>query len=470
MRSKLCVELDINSLRLTRQANSESVRLAAAAAGIFILATGALIAAVLWIVADTQRSALLRDSEADISSVFAGFTQDGLGEAEEVVRQRLSDSGRAASESGIYISIEDAGRQVVAGNLPPLPHRSGAFETRLLGAAGTPPVDVFGEGRPLGAEHYLFVGRDLGPLRAARMRILQAFLWVLLGAIVVAAAGGFLLAARLINRVDAITRTCENITAGRLQERIPLTGNGAEWDRLSRAINDMLSRIEALLQNLQQVSSDVAHDLRTPLTRMRNRLEVAHNSSSIAAEYSLAMTRAIEDTDEILSLFGALLRISQIEAGTRAGSFKPVDLSALLLKVEQIFKPVAEDHRQQLDTRLAANVKIMGDQELLLQMFSNLVENSITHTPAGTRIRVDLQRSSAGQVVAGVADDGPGIPAAESSKVTRRFYRLSSSRSSPGHGLGLALVDAIAQLHGGRLALSDGNPGLKVDVLLKELR
>jgi signal transduction histidine kinase len=351
-----------------------------------------------------------------------------------------------------------------------LPHRSGAFKTRLLGAASEPDVDVMGEARTLDADHYPFVGRDLGPLRAARLRILQAFLWVLLGAIVAAAAGGFLLAARLINRVDAITRTCENVTAGRLQERIPLTGHGSEWDRLARAINDMLSRIEALLENLQQVSSDVAHDLRTPLTRMRNRLEVARNSSSTAAEYSLAMSRAIEDTDEILSLFGALLRISQIEAGTRAGSFKPIDLSALLLKVEQIFRPVAEDHRQGLDTRLAENVQIMGDQELLLQMFSNLVENSISHTPSDSRIRMELTRAGAGQVIASVADDGPGIPATELAKVTRRFYRLSSTRSSPGHGLGLALVDAIAQLHGGSLALSDARPGLKAEVRLKELR
>jgi signal transduction histidine kinase len=464
-------------LRLTRQAKSESVRLAAASAALFILVTGALIAVVLWIVADSQRSALQRDNEADISSVFNGFAQEGLEEAEEVVRQHLSDTGRASGESGIYISIEDASQHVLVGNLPPLLVRSGAFRTQLLRAkthllraADRSSVDILGEVRALDADHLLLVGRDLGPLRAARMRILQAFLWVMVGAVIVAAAGGFLLAARLIDRVDAITRTCENITAGRLQERIPVTGNGTEWDRLSRAINDMLSRIGALLENLQQVSSDVAHDLRTPLTRMRNRLEVARTSSSTAAEYSAAMTRAIEDTDEILSLFGALLRISQIEAGTRAGSFKPVDLSAMLLKVEQIFRPVAEDHRQQLDSRLAENVQIMGDQELLLQMFSNLVENSITHTPAGSRIRMELSRGVAGQVTTAIADDGPGIPAAELPKITRRFYRLSSSRTSPGHGLGLALVDAIVQLHGGSLDLSDARPGLKAEVRFKALR
>jgi signal transduction histidine kinase len=264
-------------------------------------------------------------------------------------------------------------------------------------------------------------------------------------------------------QVDAITQTCERVIAGRLNERIPIRGRADEWDRLARAINEMLDRISTLLENLQQVSSDVAHDLRTPLTRLRNRLEAAREKSTGIVDYSAAISHAIEDTDQLLSIFSALLRISQVEAGTRVQTFATVDISAVLEQVYQFYLPVAEDCHHPLSRTIHQDLHIRGDHELLTQLFSNLVENAIRHTPPGTKIRIALETVQ-GEPVASVIDDGPGVAAEELEKVTRRFYRGSASRSAQGHGLGLALVAAIAQLHGAKLRLAPALPGLQVDV------
>jgi signal transduction histidine kinase len=340
----------------------------------------------------------------------------------------------------------------------------GVFEINLPGSVtgGTPAV-ILGSGVEITPGIYLFVGRDTAVLAATRDRILRAFLWVVIGAIVIAGAGGLLLGFRFMRRVDAIAQTCQGIVAGRLDERIRLTGREDEWDRLAGAINEMLNRISALLDNLRQVSSDVAHDLRTPLTRARNRLEEAANKSTSVADYSEAVTTAIEDMDQLLAMFSALLRISQVEAGARLHAFSTVPLTQILENVYQMYLPVAEDCRRSLTSSLAGEVFIRGDAELLTQMFSNLVENAIRHTPERTKIRMRLAVEG-DMVEASIVDDGPGIDPNEYEKVLRRFYRGSSGRTGDGYGLGLALVAAIAQLHQAKLALSDANPGLNVKI------
>lgn len=225
----------------------------------------------------------------------------------------------------------------------------------------------------------------------------------------------------------------------------------------------MLNRISALLEKLRQVSSDVAHDLRTPLTRMRNRLEEARSKSTSISEYSAAVDTAIDDTDQLLAMFSALLRISQVEAGTRLGTFSLVSLTEVLENLFQMYLPVAEDYQHSLTSNCQKDIGIRGDAELLTQMFSNLVENVIRHTRQRTQIQI-LLKSDGKLATASIIDDGPGIDPSEHEKVLRRFYRVSSSRSAAGHGLGLALVAAIAQLHQAKLALSNANPGLRVDI------
>ena len=479
MRSKRYAASDTSWLRLTRLLKTESVRVAAASAALFVITTAVLIGVVLWIVADTQRSALTQANEDDIATVLAGFRADGLGEAKEVLRQRIGDSpGGASAGSQTYMRIQGRDDAHSVGNLPRLPETVGPFDITLLAGSGQVAPGVLsdhgehiviaGHGLRLDDAYYLFVGRGTSSLTETRHRILQAFFWVMLSAIAVAGLGGIVLATRLIRRVDSITQTCEGIVAGRLGERIPTVGAGSEWDRLARAINEMLNRIAGLLENLQQVSSDVAHDLRTPLTRMRHRLEAARNAQLDTPDYLGAIDRAIEDVDQILALFAALLRIAQIESGTRAASFKPVDVAELVNGVYQLYRPVAEDSHRHLEHAGAPTGVILGDPELLFQMLSNLVENAIRHTPMGSRIMLRID-ADAGRVAIEVADNGGGIPEAEIGKVTRRFYRLEGSRSSAGHGLGLALVAAIAQLHGTRLLLRNASPGLvaRVEFALK---
>ena len=254
----------------------------------------------------------------------------------------------------------------------------------------------------------------------------------------------------------------------KFNDRIPLRGSGDELDSLSVAINNMLDRIATLLDNIRQVSSDVAHDLRTPLTHLRSRLEEARQKSVTAEDYAAVVTQAIGDTDHLLAIFSALLRISQIESGSRLAAFAEVSLSDLLERIHEMYRPVAEDQHQSLLQDIQKNVQIRGDGELLTQMFSNLIENSIRHTPSGTRILIRLAAAE-NIVSASIEDGGPGIPAAEHDKVFHRFYRLTSSRSTPGNGLGLALVAAIAGLHNAKIELSDNHPGLRVQVSFEGL-
>ena len=437
---------------------AESFRLAALFALLFLTLTAALIGTVLWIVAGTERETLMAANESDISTVMNGLRAEGVGEAIEVVQQRLGTAtgGPAARHPLLpetYMVIQDTNGKVLAGNLPYV--QCDHLPRLLLGHCAA-----------LTATVTLYVGRDTAAMYFTRQRILHAFAWVALGTCAFSILGGLFLGRRFMARVDAITQTCERVIAGNLNERIPLRDRGDEWDRLARAINEMLDRISALLENLQQVSSDVAHDLRTPLTRLRNRLEAAREKSTGITDYAAAISHALEDTDQLLAMFSALLRISQIEAGTRVQTFGPVALSGLLERMYQLFLPVAEDCGRELARGLQAGLSIRGDEELLTQLFSNLIENALRHTPPGTNIRLTLAMGN-DEIVATVIDDGPGVPPGDYDKVTRRFYRGSSSRTTEGHGLGLALVAAIAQLHGARLLLADAGPGLRVAVAFR---
>jgi signal transduction histidine kinase len=270
--------------------------------------------------------------------------------------------------------------------------------------------------------------------------------------------GGIFFSLQFMRRIDAIARTCQSIISGKFNDRIALRGSGDELDRLAAAINNMLDRISTLLDNLRQVSSDVAHDLRTPLTHLRNRLEESRQKAVTTDDYAALVTQAIEDTDHLLAIFAALLRISQIESGSRLAAFSALSLTELLERIYEMYRPVAEDEHHVLLHDIQKEVRIQGDGELLTQMFSNLIENAIRHSPSGTRILIRLAQSG-NTATAAVEDDGPGIPAAEHDKVFRRFYRLTRSRSTPGNGLGLALVAAIANLHAAKIELADNHPG-----------
>lgn len=466
-------------MRRLRIVHSESFRLAALFAVLFLGLAGVLMGLTYWIVEGTQRAELLRVIDADIGTIDNGFRQEGIDEAVEVVRQRLGPAETADAVTGEYIYLADAtGKR--AGNLDSFAAEVGVVwmrrsrhehsdgnAARTLGLAKEPDEyergTVLGRGVFIAKDVYLFVGRDTATIVATRTRLIDAFGWVTGVTILLAAIGGIVFSVQFLRRIDAITRTCNAIVAGRFNDRIALRGNDDEMDRLANAINMMLDRIGALMENLQQVSSDIAHDLRTPLTHLRQRLEEARDKSSTVEDYSVSVARAIEDTDELLSIFRALLRISQIDTGTRLAAFRTLSLSDVLNELGAMYVPVAEDAGKTLRVRVENGACIDGDKELLTQLFSNLIENALGHTPPGTQVVVSLKLDPAA-VVASVADSGPGIPENERAKVLRRFYRLSVSRSSRGYGLGLALVSSIANLHDASLVLSDNAPGLRATV------
>ncbi|WP_407526288.1 HAMP domain-containing sensor histidine kinase [Methylobacterium oryzisoli] len=306
----------------------------------------------------------------------------------------------------------------------------------------------------------IIVADDLAEERAIEDILLQAFLVALGTAALLGLGTGLLLSGFLLRRLDAITRTAEAVVAGDLGHRIAMNGSGDEFDRLAATLNRMLDRIGGLLDNLRQVSSDIAHDLRTPLSRLRQGLESVDRRGATVDAYRGAVTRAITETDVILDIFSALLRIAQVEGGARRAAFRVVDLSSLLHTVADAYVAPVEESGRTLTAQIERDVLIYGDHDLLTQLFSNVIENGIQHTPVRSNLNCVLRVKDKIEII--IQDDGPGIPADQRSKVFQRFYQLEKSRVRGGHGLGLSLVAAIVDLHSGSIVLADNDPGLQI--------
>jgi signal transduction histidine kinase len=310
----------------------------------------------------------------------------------------------------------------------------------------------------------LVVGDDDEQSDALEQALLQGFAWAFAGVVILGILGGYGLSRSVHRRLAAMTGAAEAIIDGDLARRIPVHGSDDDLDRLAVTFNRMLDRIATLMQSLRQVSSDVAHDLRTPLTRLRQRLEASRTLAK-AADREAAIAGALDDLDAILETFAALLRIAQIEGGARRAAFRRVDLTGIAHSAVDDFAPSAEDAGQSLNLTGGGQVYVEGDKELLTQMLVNLIENALRHAGGHARVTVSTARTDAGAVVC-VSDDGPGVPEDERDRILGRFYRLERSRSAPGSGLGLALVAAVARLHGAAVSLADAKPGLEVCVTL----
>ena len=395
---------------LTRLLRTESFRLTAIFAAIIIGAMLILMSLVYAITHEAFHTQLQNSIAHDIASIKDGFRSQGVSEVKEVIHQRLF-----GAHGTDYFLLQTASRTKLAGNLPAMAPIAGKRRMPLprpITGESDEDHEIVGRGLFLTPKLYIFVGRDLYLATAAEESVLHTFGWVLAATLFVALAGGILLSNSFLGRMDTITKTCRAIMAGHFSDRIPDRGTRDEFDQLVRTINAMLDRISALMENVQQISGDIAHDLRTPLTRLRHRLEAAHNDASSVEDYGQAVEQAIAESETILTTFSALLRIGQIESGVADIVFETVDLSALLAELGDIYRPAAEDGGHALKTQIASQVTVLGDKALLTQLFANLIENAMTHTPSGGTITVSLGRT-AGQVVASVGDSGPGIPADE---------------------------------------------------------
>jgi signal transduction histidine kinase len=282
-------------------------------------------------------------------------------------------------------------------------------------------------------------------------------------------AGALFIARRVLKRVDAMTATGERIMAGDLTGRLPVTGSGDEFDRLANSLNTMLERIEGLMTGVKHVSDNIAHDLKTPLTRLRNQAEEALRSAKSEADYRAALEATIDESDALIRTFEALLMISRAEAGEARTHMVDFDAAEAAKSVVELYEPLAEEKGLKLLVEAAPPLPLHGNRELVGQALANLVDNAIKHgVPAGGapgEIRVTA-RAEGGRVMLTVADRGPGIPEKDRARVLERFVRLEESRSRPGAGLGLSLAAAVARLHGGELLLADNAPGLRVTLAL----
>jgi signal transduction histidine kinase len=447
-------------VRPTRLLRTTAFRLAIGYAVLFGGAVAILFAVVYWATTSFAEKQMRAAISGEVA-VLAGDAGSGdLPRLARAIDARLGSAGRRAFD---YLLLDAAGRRL-AGNMsapPPTMGWSTVPPRSEDGIEDEPDAATLGFGVALPGGGRFFVGQRTDSLADLRELVAEAFGWA--GAVTVGLAllGGLLMSGVFLRRVEAVNRAAAGIVAGDLANRIPERGSEDEFDRLARNLNRMLDRIAGLVDGLRQVSSDVAHDLRTPLARLRQGLERARQKARSVEDYEAAVDRAIAETDAILATFGALLRIAQLEAGTMRSGFVRVDLSDVFTRILEAYAAVAEDEGKTLTARIAPGLAIPGDRELLTQMIANLVENAIRHTPVGTRIELTLAAGPRGPV-GGVADTGPGIPEGARRHVFRRFFRLDRSRTMPGSGLGLSLVAAIVELHGIAISLDDNRPGLRV--------
>jgi signal transduction histidine kinase len=310
----------------------------------------------------------------------------------------------------------------------------------------------------------LIVGRDIVERRGFTAIIFQGFFFGVLGILVLSIVAGALTARRVLRRIDAINATSSTIMSGNLSERVPVTKRNDEFDGLATNLNAMLDRIEQLMQGLKDVTDNVAHDLKTPLTRLRNKAENALRNTSDEAEKHEALEATITESDKLIRTFNALLMIARAEAGAPSGAFADVDVSAVVADMAELYTPVAEDEGIVLETDVTSGIRLRANRELIGQAVVNLVENAIKYSKPGDsgQGKIAVSVHQVGQrLLIEVADNGPGIPLEEREHVVKRFVRLEKSRTEPGSGLGLSLVAAVAHLHRGIFRIVDNGPGVR---------
>ncbi|MDE3812117.1 HAMP domain-containing histidine kinase [Sinorhizobium meliloti] len=448
-------------MRASRLLRSTPFRLALTFGFLFVLAflvTGTIIYAMLKRELAEALDASVRETYSVVASTYSSGDLEDLSAAINTYA-RLS-----RSEDQVYLLLDDKGERL-AGNIGIVSVDDGlsSVSASHLGLKGGEQFRIMAGDV---GKYRLVFGHSFAETDELEETAFASFAWGTFLIIALAFGGGAILANRAQHRLEGIARTMSEVSNGNLSPRIPLSGNGDDIDVVSKHMNEALDRLSALVEGMRQVSADIAHDLKTPLNRLRMTIEQAMQESERGEDVQDRLVEAREESDRIKATFEALLRISQIEAGARKTRFRHVDLMDIMQSVSEIYRGVAEDNGQELEfiSEVKLPCMIVGDGELLTQLFVNLVENAITHCPPKTQITMKLAVEGR-SFRATVADDGSGIPAGERELVFRRLYRLDKSRTTPGSGLGLSLVKAIADLHSASIVLEDRKPGL--DAILR---
>ena len=449
---------------LNKTLRSSTLKLAFIYVSAFSSAIFVVLGFVYWSTANYVKEQLNHDLMSENAILLRAYASTGQSGLAALIKRRASDQ---FFDDWAYL-LTDPSFAYLSGNLKSWPaalnagQGRGDFTLRVSPKpTAQPAFRAIYQTLPQG--DHLLVARKVDDLENFRIHIAISLAWAAGLFLLLAAAAGISTSRRSVARIEAINATSREIIQTGLRERIPVRGTRDEWDGLAENLNSMLDRIEELVATNRQVSDNVAHDLRTPLTRIRGRLERAYARELELTQYHALIGDAIVQLDAVLQTFSSLLRISKIEAQHRTAGFASLNLTEIAQEVVELFDPTAEEGDTTLQFAGDDHVKILGDRDLLFDATSNLVDNALKHGGPRGRVDVGVSRSAGGAVLS-VADRGPGIPPEERKNVLRRFYRLEMSRSSAGSGLGLSLVAAVANLHGARIEMADNAPGLRIEL------
>jgi signal transduction histidine kinase len=449
---------------MVRLPRSFTFRMAITYMSLFGLSVLLLMVFIYWFTAAymvRESDALIETETNDLAERYDTLGLDGL---TSLINARLSHK---PADLSIYL-LTGQNYYPLAGNLDAWPQASvdseGWVDFKLVGnedgSAGEHVVRARRFTLPGG--YHLLVGRIISHLVAMEDRIAITLAWGLGLMLVLGSVVGWWMSQRMARRIEAINRANRDIISGDLSRRIPLQGTNDEMDRLAGGLNEMLDRIQALMEDVRRVSDNIAHDLRTPLGRLHNQLDNLRSEVQRAGLDTASVENALSESEALLATFNALLRIARIEARSRTEGFTHVDLTALVFDAAEYYEPLAEARDQTLVVDAAPAVQLVGDPDLLFQAIANLLDNAIKYTPMGGEVQVTLALKASGGAELTVADTGPGIPPDAYQQVFQRFFRLEVSRSTPGSGLGLSLVEAVAHLHGIAIGVSDNSPGTRI--------
>ena len=455
-------------MRPSELLRSTAFRLAASYLAVFIVSSVTLAGFVSW-----SAALLIEHQVQDVVDLEAGglsdrYREHGVTGLAELIAERLrQDSDRRS----IYLLLgPDGGR--LAGNLYGWPSRQAEsdgwvkFTAERIGDR-LPAAEVMARAYSLPEGYDLLVGRALTDAKRVDQAINRALVWGLGMTIVLGIAGAIFSARHLVQRVESMSKTAYSILSGDMKSRMKLSGSQDEFDHLARSFNDMMDEIEHLVDSIRTVSDNIAHDLRTPLNRLRSRMDVALLSGADAQELSEVLEASLQDADHLLGTFNAVLAISQAESGARLNHFERLDPAILARDVAELYEPLAQEKLQSLTVLLEDGHCIYGDRHLLFQTLANLVDNAVKYTPSKGVIKIHAMKKG-DKVALVVEDSGPGIAESERDRVLERFVRLDATRTTPGNGLGLSLVRAVAALHGAQLRMDDNDPGLCVSLLFPQ--
>ena len=452
-------------MNLSDLTRSTAFRIAAIFAGLFLVTVLAIFA-VLYALITSEIERKLKAQILEVRDTLVVVQEHGDFQA---LTKMIARKGPTTAEAEDIYLLTDEDGHYVAGNVKTIPKFEDWEEFEwsklpLIGKAKKTPntTAALAIWTPVKGG-YLLVGDGNGDIEEAQRLLVDGGAWGMLMTIVSALLGGTLLGLRAQRRIDTMETALDAVARGEFATRVPQTASGDDLDQVATRINKTLDQLQGLIGAVRQVSTDIAHDLKTPIGRIRQRLDTTRRSATTVEEYRETTDKTLSEIDGVIDTFEALLRIAQIEGGSRKSRFSEINLGAILRNIVDAYEFVGEDtdHRISSHFQDQLETKMRGDAELLTQLFSNLIENSIRHCPPGSRIDIGLDLDAT-HIIVRFKDNGPGIPLDERENVFRRLYRLEKSRTTPGSGLGLSLVAAIAELHEATIVLSDNHPGLIV--------